>query len=45
MVDPSGYNKRQRNLRKNALKDKGKSKYNNFVYESLQIFYPIKNKY
>jgi hypothetical protein len=40
LVDPSGYNKRQRNLRKNALKDKGKSKYNNFIYENLPNFLP-----
>ena len=40
LVDPTGYNKRQRNLRKNALKEKGKSKYNNFIYESLPNFLP-----
>jgi hypothetical protein len=40
LVDGEGYRKRQRNLNKSAKRDKGKSKYNNFIYESLPNFLP-----
>ncbi len=40
LVDPQGYRRRERNLRKLAQKTKGKSNYNNFVYESLPNFLP-----
>lgn len=40
LIDPKGYNRRQKNLRRNTLKDKGKSKVNNFVYESLPNILP-----
>ena len=40
LVDPKGYRKRERSLRKYALKTKGQNKYNNFIYESLPNFLP-----
>jgi len=40
LVDGEGYRKRQRNLNKIAKRDKSKSKYNNFIYESLPNFLP-----
>jgi hypothetical protein len=40
LVDPKGYRKREKSLRKNALKTKGQNKYNNFIYESLPNFLP-----
>ena len=40
MVDGKGYADRERNLRRYARKNKGQSKYNNFIYESLPNFLP-----
>jgi len=40
LVDPVGYSKRERRLRKLAMRDKGKSNYNNFIYESLPNILP-----
>lgn len=40
LVDPKGFRQRERNLRRTALKTKGKSNYNNFIYESLPNFLP-----
>ncbi|WP_440913508.1 hypothetical protein [Candidatus Pelagibacter sp.] len=40
LVDPKGYRKREKNLRKFARKTKDQNKYNNFIYESLPNILP-----
>ena len=40
LVDPKGYRKREKNLRKFARKTKEQNKYNNFIYEKLPNILP-----